>query len=322
MKPFRSVPIALVALTACGPDIRIAEMEGPATACPGEDIGPLVSLAVANDHVESVDETIQVGWYLSSDEALDTSLDTLLIGGRDQISGMAPMETVDVSVDVNTIPETTALGDHFLIAIADETDVVTEDNETNNIRARPLRIEACAGASTIELAAGGRQTCAVSDTGAIRCWGIGQYGVLGYGNTDDIGDNETPASVGDLPLGRPVIAVDAGFHHTCAVLDDGAVRCWGRNQSGQLGQGHVDDLGDNETLDTVPDIVLGAAAIDVAAGVYHSCALLDTGAVRCWGDASFGQLGYGTTEAIGENETPATAGDVPLGGTAVAIEAG
>jgi len=314
--------LTIFALAACGPNVRIVEMDSPQTACPGEDIGPRVSLAVENAHDEAIDETIQVGWYLSSDDVLDPSVDVLLVGGRDQIAGLGAMETVEVSVDENIIPETAALGEQFLIAIADESDVVTEDNEIDNVRARALRIEACAGASTVALAAGGRQTCALSDLGALRCWGQGQYGVLGYGDTEDLGDDETPTSAGDLPLGRPVIAVDAGFHHTCAVLEGGAVRCWGRNHMGQLGQGHTDDLGDDETLDTVPDIGLGGAAVDVAAGVAHTCALLDTGAVRCWGDAAFGQLGYGNTEAIGDDETPASAGDVSLGGTATSIDAG
>jgi alpha-tubulin suppressor-like RCC1 family protein len=50
-----------------------------------------------------------------------------------------------------------------------------------------------------QLTAGGHHTCASLETGAVRCWGHGAHGRLGYGNTSDIGDDETPASAGDVP---------------------------------------------------------------------------------------------------------------------------
>ncbi len=102
------------------------------------------------------------------------------------------------------------------------------------------------------LAAGARFSCARLDTGRVRCWGIGDHGALGYGNTTDVGDNETPGSVGpvDLGAGRTARAIAAGFYHACAILDQGQVRCWGTGR-GRLGYGNENDIGDNETPGSV-----------------------------------------------------------------------
>src|SRR3954471_23525983 len=80
---------------------------------------------------------------------------------------------------------------------------------------------------------GGRHTCALLSNGAVRCWGYGLNGELGYGNSKDIGDNETPASAGDVNVGGPVQQLALGEFHTCALLTTGKVRCWGSNGTGQ-----------------------------------------------------------------------------------------
>ena len=79
------------------------------------------------------------------------------------------------------------------------------------------------------ISAGFYHACAILDQGQVRCWGSGDDGALGYGNTSRIGDNETPGSVGpvDLGAGRTAVAITGGGRHTCAILDNGKVRCWG-----------------------------------------------------------------------------------------------
>jgi alpha-tubulin suppressor-like RCC1 family protein len=172
------------------------------------------------------------------------------------------------------------------------------------------------------LALGDSHTCALLGTGAVRCWGSSRYGQLGYGNTNNLGDNETPASAGDVPLGASAIQVAAGAEHTCVLLDTGAVRCWGSAQYDQIGYGNTNNLGDNETAASAADISLGAAAIQITAGRWHTCAILDTGGVRCWGFGWYGQLGYASTSTIGDNETPASAGDVAIGAIASQVALG
>ncbi len=175
------------------------------------------------------------------------------------------------------------------------------------------------GCNPPPLAAGGRQTC-VTEDGRVRCWGAGQYGVLGYGNTTNIGDNETPASAGDVSVGAAVDVLAPGYYHTCALTSAGNVRCWGRNDLGQLGLGNTTNIGDNELPSSVGNVVLGGTATQISSGIYHTCALLTTGAVHCWGGNMSGQLGYGHTNAIGDNETPASAGAVPIAVSDRAVE--
>ena len=178
------------------------------------------------------------------------------------------------------------------------------------------------------LHAGGLHTCAVLENGRVRCWGSNGSGQLGYGDTEPIGDDETPAAAGpvDLGPGRTARAITGGATHTCALLDNGRVRCWGSAGSGRLGYGNEDPIGDDETPGSVGPVDLGPGrtARALAAGTAHTCAVLDNGRVRCWGSNGSGQLGYGDTEPIGDDETPGSAGPVDLGPgrTARAIAAG
>ncbi len=151
------------------------------------------------------------------------------------------------------------------------------------------------------------------DTGAVRCWGYGSDGALGYANTDSIGDDETPASAGDVDLGGLATQVAAGNWHTCALLQTGAVRCWGYGGTGALGYGNLNNIGDDETPASAGDVDVGGQVLELFGGKPYMCARLVTGAVRCWGDGSRGRLGYGNIDTIGDDETPASAGDVPVG---------
>lgn len=174
------------------------------------------------------------------------------------------------------------------------------------------------GRTARAIAAGAAHTCAILDDGSVRCWGLGTDGRLGYGNTDSIGDNEPPGSVGpvDLGTGRTAVAITAGEQHTCAVLDDGSVRCWGLGDDGRLGYGNTTTIGDSEAPGTAGPVDLGAgrSARAISAGTNHTCALLDDGSVRCWGAAGSGWLGYANADTIGDNESPGSVGPVSLGG--------
>ena len=185
-----------------------------------------------------------------------------------------------------------------------------------------------AGRTAVTISAGESHTCAVLDDGSVRCWGFGGQGQLGYPGSGFVGDDEAPGSFGpvDLGPGRTAIAISAGNVHTCAVLDNATVRCWGFGANGQLGYGNLASVGDNETPGSVGPLDLGAnrTAKAIAAGRQHSCAILDDGSVRCWGGGSFGQLGYAGQASVGDDEPAGSFGPVDLGPgrSAAALAAG
>lgn len=133
---------------------------------------------------------------------------------------------------------------------------------------------------------------------------------------DDMGTPDL-AQPGDMapdmeavPANLP-IQIAAGDAHTCALFGGGAVRCWGSNVSGQLGLGPAGPaLLRDAALAT--DVELGAPAVAIAAGAAHTCALLKSDVVRCWGRGGHGQLGNGSAANVGVEDTPLTSGTVVL----------
>ena len=180
--------------------------------------------------------------------------------------------------------------------------------------------EASAGAKVVEQ--GWYHTCAVTFTGAVHCWGRNDFGQLGQGNVIAIGDTEKANTIGAIDLGGKAVALAAGEYHTCALLDDGDVRCWGRSNVGQLGYGSTTSLGDNEKPSAASTVSIGGKVTQIAAGRNHTCALLDNKKVRCWGAGASGALGYNNVNNIGDNELPSAAGDVTVGAEVLQVTAG
>ncbi|MBC8072139.1 MAG: DUF4215 domain-containing protein, partial [Deltaproteobacteria bacterium] len=176
-----------------------------------------------------------------------------------------------------------------------------------------------AGPDVIAISAGTQHTCVLRSSGTALCWGYNSYGQLGLGHSMNIGDDEPVLDAGDLPL-ADLVGISAGDSHTCAVDGDGAVWCWGSNNAGQLGTGDTVSVGGSETLDALAPVDLPGAAVEVVTGYEHSCARLEDGKISCWGRGAEGQLGYGRPDAIGDDESPADAGTVDLGGLAIDID--
>jgi len=169
------------------------------------------------------------------------------------------------------------------------------------------------GGTVTQLAGGWFHNCVILDTDEVKCWGKGNEGRLGYGSPAWVGLNDTPAEVGVVDLGGGVpVKIDGGTAHTCALLDDATIRCWGWGARGQLGYGNVTNIGDNEPAGAGGPVEIGGDAIDIAVDGNHTCATLDDGQVLCWGHGGQGRLGYGSEAFIGDDEFPASAGPVPL----------
>jgi alpha-tubulin suppressor-like RCC1 family protein len=188
------------------------------------------------------------------------------------------------------------------------------------------------GLTVKDVAAGSRHTCAILSDDSVKCWGDNTFGQLGLGDTTSRG--AAAAQMGDqlprvdLGAGRTAVKIDLGDRHTCAVLDDGGVKCWGLNTYGQLGVGDLTTRGAaaGQMGDALAAVPLGLRALDVSAGGRHTCALLTDHTLRCWGDGALGQLGNGSTaivgDTVGEISAAMAAVDLGAGHTAAAVYAG
>jgi alpha-tubulin suppressor-like RCC1 family protein len=217
---------------------------------------------------------------------------------------------------------------------------------TNIRRFRPVDVVGLSRVAAI--AAGHDHTCALTSTGGVKCWGYNRFGSLGDGTTADRwapvdvvgmssgvtaiaagfgqscaltsvggvkcwgsvgGDRSTPADVPGLSTG--VTAIATAGSHSCALMRGGRVKCWGRNSNGQLGDGTLTDRS------TPVDVVgLGGGVTAIGTGAGATCALVLTGAVRCWGLNDHGQLGDGTTV---NRPTPTVVSGLGRGVAAIAL---
>lgn len=141
----------------------------------------------------------------------------------------------------------------------------------------------------VELAAGYYHTCARMLGGTVRCWGNHSLGQLGLGMENRGEDTPVPVP----GLGSSVTAITSGENHVCAIVSGGMLQCWGGNGAGQIGNGEVAWPSQRRVPVDVAGLSSGAVAL--ATGAWHTCALMATGAVKCWGSNGNGQLGDGTT---------------------------
>jgi len=163
------------------------------------------------------------------------------------------------------------------------------------------------------LSSGGLHTCAILDNGEVKCWGYGGNGQLGNGGTTS---QSTPTLTSSLGVGRTAVAISSGGSHTCAILDNGSVSCWGKGDLGQLGNG---GLSQQNTPTLTSNLGPGRTAVAISSGSSHTCVILDNGAVSCWGEGGSGQLGNG---GLTNQLTPTLTSSLGTGRTAVAISSG
>ena len=179
------------------------------------------------------------------------------------------------------------------------------------------------GRTAKALSLGSSHTCAILDDDTLKCWGANGNGQLGYGDTTDRSAPDATAVV-NLGSGRTAKALSLGNGHTCAILDDDTVKCWGQGGS-SIGYG---DYTQREAPDAtaVVDLGSGRTAKAIFTGRDQNCAILDDDTLKCWGNNDYGKLGYGDQDARGD--AALEMGDALLainlgsGRTAKAISAG
>eukprot|EP01062_Namystynia_karyoxenos_P010004 TRINITY_DN13548_c0_g2_i1.p1 TRINITY_DN13548_c0_g2~~TRINITY_DN13548_c0_g2_i1.p1 ORF type:complete len:1648 (+),score=271.41 TRINITY_DN13548_c0_g2_i1:71-4945(+) len=193
----------------------------------------------------------------------------------------------------------------FALGLGDSTD---RGQSAASMAALPY-VNLGTGLEVDDIYSGFAHNCVIFVDKRVKCWGQNVDGQLGVGdmtargqNSGQMGDNLPFLSLG---TGRTAIALCAGDTHTCAVLDNGVMKCWGSNARGELGYGDTTGRGKTPASmgDNLPGVDLGAGrtAKSCAAGVDFTCALLDNMEIKCWGDNRQGQLGLGDSNNRGKN---------------------
>ncbi len=151
--------------------------------------------------------------------------------------------------------------------------VAAADKSAEPVRLPPIQ----------QLTVGSQHACVLVEGGEVWCWGFATDGALGAG--PDVTSTDVPVRA---LLPRPAVTIDAGFEGTCAITDDGAAWCWGRNLSGEVGDGTTEDRFEPTRVTGLP-----GPAVGISRGHAHACAVLDDGSGWCWGDNVVGELGNG-----------------------------
>lgn len=205
--------------------------------------------------------------------------------------GTAITRTTPITVNLNVAVLQVAAGSRHTCAITESRGVKCWGNnsagqlgisDTTHDYLEPVDVPTITDVQMI--VAGEDHTCAVTTSQAMKCWGQNQYGQLGDGSTNM---RTTPVDVSGLSSG--VMSITAGFNHTCAILNDGTVQCWGLNEFGQLGNGSTENRSAASNVQRIE-----GKALAISAGRTQTCALTTTG-TKCWGGNNFGQLGDGNS---------------------------
>ncbi len=176
-------------------------------------------------------------------------------------------------------------GTTTMITMSEETTFTLTCSNRSGTKTKKTTIVARDSDEIVDVAPGGGHTCVLFASGAVKCWGFNGNGELGNPAIERA--SFSPVNVVGLP---PAIGLAAGANHTCALLADRTLQCWGKNEKGQIGDGSMDDRFVPTVVEAIADV------IDVFAGWNHSCAMRADNTVSCWGWNQWGQLGDGATE--------------------------
>lgn len=171
-----------------------------------------------------------------------------------------------------------------------------------------VRVSASKGGCINNWAPCGTHTCAVLSDGTARCWGFDGNHELGIGEIPKNGRAAIPSRVVGI---TKAIAIGTGSSHSCSLLSDGTVRCWGANAGGSLGDGaasHVAWIEGGDVSPTPVKVIHLTDAVQLDVGDVHACAITSSGVVKCWGANYYGQLGNGK---VGYSTTPVRVIGIP-----------
>jgi alpha-tubulin suppressor-like RCC1 family protein len=216
--------------------------------------------------------------------------------GQNQLTSMAPAPgPVDVNFDTD-FAEIELGGTHSCARTAAGAVHCWGGNAQGQLAADPATVPtsptllAVAIDPAADIAVGRDHSCASTDLG-VMCWGRNDSGQLGDGSAMQ---QNAPVAAALPPEAGDIASLAAGPHHTCALTVDGELWCWGSNDRGQL-MLEPDEMGNDAYTHTPVRLVVGASVLAVATGTTHTCAMVDTGEILCWGTNTEGQIGDGGT---------------------------
>ena len=171
----------------------------------------------------------------------------------------------------------------------------------------PVDVTLYGGHTAKQLSAGGFHNCAILDDGRVACWGYNQAGTLGDGTYDD---RYVPSPTLGVGAELDAVLLSSGYYHTCALLSDDSISCWGSNEFGQIGNGEIDGNLGVSTPYSIPEFGPGSNASLVRAGGHATCAVTTDGELYCWG--------YKAQKGVtGNNQHISTPTHIPHSGTNV-----
>lgn len=256
---------------------------------------------IANE-VDTIRVTDQLGNYADSNLTIVDNLTinptSATLSSNDKlvftVSGGLGAKTYSI-VGGGTINSTTGT---FIAPVTSGTTVVTVEDSVGAISTATITLIV-----PTKIYSGGMHSCVLFDNGLVKCWGANTKGQLGIGSTvTSVGTNSLQMG-SNLPFvtlgtnGETAKSLSLGYQHTCAVLSDDTLKCWGDNSKGQLGRDNIINIGTLSTgtlaLQNIPPITLGTTVKSVSAGYYATCAILTNDTVKCWGSNSGTTTTYG-----------------------------
>ena len=233
---------------------------------------PVPPIVIVPTDEDVVSNQLKISWEASSRGSDGAEITGYIVywGTTSEAEGSFSMMASVSSLQTSYVITNLVSGARYKIAVA------TVNRSGTGRRSTPFEVRTFGARS---IATGDAHSCAIYSD-AVRCWGSNEFGQLGRGYFG--GSRSTPGLVPGLD--RSVTAISSSGDHTC-VIQDGAAKCWGWGESGQLGGG---GRASNNTPVEVQTLSSGVTAI--ATGTTHSCAIVN-GAAKCWGAGINGELG-------------------------------
>ena len=184
----------------------------------------------------------------------------------------------------------TTSGDAYCWGASDFGNLLGQGDDDRDRKFTPSLVAGGFNFQPSSISVGLDHVCAISTANKAVCWGRGRYGKLGIGSGDGLGVMENLRTPREVNGGITFTSISTGVFQTCGIATDGKAYCWGRNGSGQLGDGTT-------TMRVEP----AAVSVDfdfeeISIGIDHACGLSSNDDIYCWGDGDAGKLGTRSTD--------------------------